>query len=89
MSCLKCCGSTKAVLFFAKGYTIRYSGIGNSPSIAMTSFCSDKLLQILNSEEKAEVADAMTLLESKQYPLFIFCSGATSTAVINSERKGR
>jgi hypothetical protein len=49
----------------------------------------DKLRQILNREGKAEVADAMTLLESKQYPLFIFCSDAIFTAVINSERKGR
>jgi hypothetical protein len=49
----------------------------------------DKLLQILNGEGKAEVADAMTLLESKQYPLFIFCSGVIFTAVINSEWKGR
>jgi hypothetical protein len=51
--------------------------------------CDEKLLQILNREDKAEVADAMTLLESKQYPLFIFCSDAIFTAVIDSERKGR
>jgi hypothetical protein len=48
----------------------------------------DKLL-ITNRKGKAEVADAMTLLESKQYPLLIFCSDAISTAVINGERKGR
>jgi hypothetical protein len=49
----------------------------------------DKLLQIMNREGKAEVADAMTLLESKQYRLFIFCSDAIFTVVINGERKGR
>jgi hypothetical protein len=51
--------------------------------------CHDKLLQILNREDKAEVADAMTLLESKQYPLFIFCSDAIITGIINSEREVR
>jgi hypothetical protein len=51
--------------------------------------CHDKLLQIPDRKEKAEVADAMTLLESTQYPLFIFCSDAIFAAVINSERKGR
>jgi hypothetical protein len=49
----------------------------------------DKLLQLLNREGKAEVADAMTLLESKQYPLFILCSDTISTAVFNGEWKGR
>jgi hypothetical protein len=44
-------------------------------------------MQILNREDKAEVADAMTLLESKQYPLFIFCSDAIFIDVIDSERK--
>jgi hypothetical protein len=51
--------------------------------------CHDELLQILNREDKAEVAEAMTLPESKQYPLFIFCSDAIFTAIIDSERKGR
>jgi hypothetical protein len=49
--------------------------------------CLDELPQILNWEGKAEVADAMTLLESKQYPLFIFCGDAI-VSVIDSERKG-
>jgi hypothetical protein len=51
--------------------------------------CYDKLPQILNREAKAEVTDAMTLLESKQYPFFIFCSDAIFTVVINSEWKRR
>jgi len=51
--------------------------------------CHNKLPQILNREVEAEVADAMTLLESKQYLLFSFCSDTFFTAVINSERKGR
>ena len=51
--------------------------------------CHRKLPQILNRESKAEVTDAMTLLKSKQYSLFIFCSDAISTAVVDSERKGR
>jgi hypothetical protein len=45
--------------------------------------CLDKLLQILNREVKAEAADAMTLLEGKQYPLFIFCSDAIFTGAID------
>jgi hypothetical protein len=49
--------------------------------------CHDKRLQIRNREDKAEVADAMSLLESEQYPLFIFCGDANCTTVINSERK--
>jgi hypothetical protein len=52
--------------------------------------CHDKPPHIPNRKEEAEVADAMTLLESKQYPLFILCSDTIIfTAVINSERKGR
>jgi hypothetical protein len=51
--------------------------------------CHDELLQIQNRQGKAEVAEAMALLESEQYRLFIFCGDATLTAVINSERKGR
>src|SRR5580698_8511843 len=50
--------------------------------------CHNKSTQILNREDKAEVADAMTLLESKQYPLFISCSDAIFIDVIDSERKG-
>jgi hypothetical protein len=63
------------VLFFVKWYTIRYSRIEKFPID-----CPDKLLQIPSREDKADVADAMTLLESKQYPPFVFCGGAISTA---------
>jgi hypothetical protein len=38
--------------------------------------CHDKLPQILNREDKPEVAEPMTPLESKQYPLFVFCGDA-------------
>ena len=51
--------------------------------------CHNKLPQILNTGGKAEVADAMTLLKSKQDSLFIFCSDAISTAVIDSKGKKR
>jgi len=44
--------------------------------------------QILNREEKAEVADAMALLESKAISLLIFCSDAMLTAVVDGKRKG-
>jgi hypothetical protein len=51
--------------------------------------CHNKLPHILNREDKAEVADAMTLLESERYPLFIIWGDAVITAVINSEWKKR
>jgi hypothetical protein len=51
--------------------------------------CHDKRLQIPNREDKADVADAMTLLESKQYPPFIVCGDTITTDVVNGERKGR
>jgi len=51
--------------------------------------CHDKLPQNPKGEAKAEVADAMTLLESKHYPLFIFCSDAVVTDIVDDEREGR
>jgi hypothetical protein len=50
--------------------------------------CHGEILQILSRESKAEVAEAITLLERKQYPLFIFCSDTIFNDVIDSERKG-
>jgi hypothetical protein len=51
----------------------------------------DKLMQLLNKVGKADVADAMTLLTSKQYSFFIFCGDIAFilNPVINRERKGR
>ena len=47
----------------------------------------EKLLQFQNRHPEA---DAITLLESKGYPLFIFCADiAVFTIVINNEWKGR
>jgi len=50
--------------------------------------CHDKIPQFPEREKKAEVADAIALLESKHYRIFIFCSDAIFVGVIDSEREG-
>src|SRR6266851_446406 len=50
----------------------------------------DDLLQTCNRHQKADAAHAITVLERKQYSLFIFCGEVViPVIVINNERKGR
>jgi hypothetical protein len=50
----------------------------------------EKLLQFRNRHPEADAANAVTLLESEGYPLFIFCADiVVFTIVINNEWKGR
>jgi len=46
-----------------------------------------ELLQTQTRHPKADAADAITLLESKNYCFFIFCSDVVFTDVINDEWK--